>query len=49
MPLIPDTQEAEIERITVSGHPEQKIYETSSQPINQAWWCEPVIRVMREA
>jgi hypothetical protein len=31
------TQEAEIKRIMACGQPRQKVSETMSQPINQAW------------
>jgi hypothetical protein len=31
--VIPATQEAEIRRIAVPGHPRQKVHETTSQPI----------------
>jgi hypothetical protein len=31
MPVIPAMQEAEIGRITVSGQPREKVFETSSQ------------------
>jgi hypothetical protein len=33
MPVIPATWEAEIGRIRVGGHPEQKLHEIPSQPI----------------
>jgi hypothetical protein len=44
MPVIPATQQAEMERITVWGQPGQKVSKIPSQPI-KSWmqWHAPVI------
>jgi hypothetical protein len=50
MPIILAIWEEKITRIRVSGQPEQKVLETSSQPIKN--WVQrqmPVIPAIREA
>jgi hypothetical protein len=43
MPVIPGTLEAEIDKITVQGRPQENVSETPCQSISQAEWCSPVI------
>jgi hypothetical protein len=43
MPVIPSIQMVEIGRVAVQGQPKQKIRETPSQQISQAWWCTLVV------
>jgi hypothetical protein len=47
--VIPATWEVEIRRMEVPGQPWQKVNETTSQPISQAWWHAPVIPATRKA
>jgi hypothetical protein len=48
-PVIPITQETEIRRIMIRGHPEQTVSKTSSQQINWIWYFKSVILAVREA
>jgi hypothetical protein len=49
MPVITNTWEAKIRRITVPGEPQQKVGETPiSMEKSWAWWCTPVIPASRK-
>jgi hypothetical protein len=40
--VIPDTQEVETGRTAIHSQPQQKVGETPSQSISQAWWYTPI-------
>jgi hypothetical protein len=49
IPIIPATQEAEMEEIEVQVHPGQKVQETPSQPVKGwVWWYTSVIPAMQK-